>query len=435
MFQQARALADLALRRYDALITLYERHGPVFRLGTGRAGYVYLLGPDANRFVFGNQHLFRNREAFESLVPVNGETSLIVSDGEDHRRRRALVRPALHHRQIDRYVRTMAENADRVLDGWADGERVDVYAEFRAAIRRSTIEALFGRRLAADARLVGDGLQPMLEMIDRMPQALRAHRRLRTPAWRRAMAARRVADARVFAEIDRLRRGAADEDDHVLATLVHGRNEEGSGLGDVEVRDQAINLIAAGYDTTSAAMAWAVHALMTEDGVWERAAAEVAAAGPPTAEALRRMPYLDGVVHETLRLRPPGPVSARKVAADFEFAGHRVRAGSMVIYSPYVTHRLPEVWPEPLAFRPERWTDGPRPGPHEFVPFGGGPHRCIGSAMATTELTVMLARLLARATLRPDRRDPRPTGLTAMRPRGGLPATVTSLAPREPAAV
>ena len=105
-----------------------------------------------------------------------------------------------------------------------------------------------------------------------------------------------------------------------------------------------------------------------------------------------------------MRLYPPGVVSARKVIRDLWFNGHRIRAGRLLLFSPYVTHRLPELWPEPHQFRPERWDpDSPdyrEPGPHGFLPFSGGPHRCIGSAMATTELTVMFARLLARTSLR-----------------------------------
>ena len=149
----------------------------------------------------------------------------------------------------------------------------------------------------------------------------------------------------------------------------------------------------------------------------------------PGADDLKALTYLDGVVHETLRLYPPGVVSARKVIRDLWFDGHRIRAGRLRLFTPYVTHRLPELWPEPLQFRPERWDpDAPhrrKPAPHEFLPFSGGPDRCIGSAIATTEMTLMLARLLARTSLRLPAQRVRASGYAALRPRHGLTVELT----------
>lgn len=407
----------------ELLLAAYRRREPV----TGIGSYVYLLGPEANRFVFAHSELFRWCEAFEGLIPVDGSTSLIVSEGATHRRRRRLVQPALHHRQIEHYLEIMADNADAAVDGWRPGQRVDIYQQFRSVIRRSTIESLFGRRLAAESAFFGAQLQALLDLVDHLPQTVIWKRRLRTPQWRRAMTARSKVDARIAEEIARARVGATDADDHVLASLVHGRDDAGDGLSDEEVRDQVVTLIAAGFETTSAAAAWAVYAMLSTPGVWDRAAAdvhEVLGGRRPDRDDLARLTYLDGVVRETLRLYPPAVVSARKVATGFEFAGRKIRAGSMLLYSPYVTHRLPELWPEPLRFRPERWlatgAEYPKPGPHEYLPFSAGPHRCIGATLATTELTVMLARLLARSVLHLPEQRIRPTSFAAMRPKHGL---------------
>ncbi|WP_260192293.1 cytochrome P450 [Actinophytocola gossypii] len=411
----------------ELLRRLHRRRGPVVRAGFGPNRYAYLLGAEANRFVFANHDLFAMRPAFAGLVPVDGETSLIVSDGPDHRRRRRLVQPAMHHRQVGHYLEVMARSADEAIDRWRPGQVVDAYQVFRAAIRASTLRSLFGTRLAGETDFFGEHLQALLDLVDRLPDAVRAHRALRTPVWRRAMRARAIVDERIHEEIARVRSGDADDGDQVLAVLVRGRDD--GGLSDQEVRDQAVTLIAAGYETTSAAMAWAVRALLTHVAVRERAVDEVRSAeGPPDPD---RLPYLRAVVAETLRLYPPAVVSARHVVHGFEFAGVPVRAGSTLLYSPYVTHRDPDVYRDPLEFRPERWLpDAPgyrKMGPHEFVPFGGGPHRCIGSTMATTELTVMLARLLDRAELRLLPGRVRPTGFAAMRPRNGLPVEISSV--------
>lgn len=413
----------------DLLLRAHRWRGPVLRVAPRM---VYLLGPEANRFIFAHSDLFRWREAFAGLVPVDGETSLIVSDGADHARRRRLVQPAMHHRQVQQYVTTMAEQADRALDEWQPGNRIDAYQSFRAAIRRSTLSSLFGSELASDADFFGDELQELLDLVDRLPQSVAVHRWLRTPRWRRAMRARDRVDERIHTEIARVRAGQVTGDDHVLATLVHGRDGDGAGLSDQEVRDQVVTLIAAGYETTSAAMGWLVHALLTHPEVWHRARAEeraVLAGRTPEPADLKRLDYLSSVVQETLRLSPPAVISARMTAEQFTFAGETITPGTMVLHSAYVTQRLPEVWADPLAFRPERWdptrADHRKPSPAEFLPFGGGTHRCIGATMATTELTVMLARLLSRVAesgLELDLPGQRivATSFAAMRPKHGL---------------
>jgi len=401
--------------RFDLLLRTYRRRGPVFRLGP----YTYLLGPDANKFVITNPELFRWSEAFELLKPVVGDTSLIVSDGDDHKRRRRLVQPAFHHRHVNEYLTILAEDADRLIDGW--GPDVNLYHEFKRGFRRMNVRALFGSRIGERADSFGDQLQPMLELIDHMPFVVGTHRRLRTRTWQRAMAGKRATDAQILAEITRLRDTAAT-DGRILGTLV------ASDLSDTEIRDQTVGLIAAGFETTSAAMTWTVRALLTNEGTWDRAKAEVDEVlgdRAPTAEDLPKLTYLTGVVQESLRLWPPAPLSVRVPAEDFTFAGKRVKAGQQVLYSPYVTHRLDEVWPDADRFVPERWRTA-KPAPHEYLPFGGGPHRCVGATLATTELTVMLARLLARVRIELSPGRTIASGITTMRPRGGLPARVVT---------
>lgn len=404
------------------LLATAERRGPVFTGWLGRP-YAYLIGPAANEFVFAHDAHFRAREAMKALIPVDGPTSVVVSDGEDHTRRRALVRPGLHHRQVAGYVEVMARSAEAAIDGVAPGVTFDGYALFRAAIRRSTMRALFGERIAEQADRVGALLQPMLDLTAVLPDLVAVHERLRTPRWRRAMAARAEVDRFVHREISRLRTAEPDSEDQVLATLVHGRDGTGSGLTDQEVRDQVVTLIAAGYETTSAAMGWALYALGGDPGLLGRVRAEVrqvTAGAAPTVEHLPRMPLLSAVVTETLRLYPPAVVSARYVVEDLEFAGRRIRRGTTVLYSPYATHRDPAVYADPSSFDPGRWVDGGTRPRGEYVPFGGGAHRCLGSTMATTELTVMLATLLSRSSFALEPQRVRATGMASMRPVPGV---------------
>lgn len=398
----------------------------VVTLRMGRQRLVYLLGPEANALIFGHDEWFRVREAFAALEVVDGPTSVVLSDGDEHARRRGLIRPALAPRRIDGYLETMASSADEALDSVATGEPFDAYATFRGAIRRSTLRALFGPGPAARADELGELMQPLLDLADRLPQTLTWHRRLRSPAWRRGLAARDRLDVHLYAMIAREQSREVDLSDEepqtLLATLVHGRDGSGSGLSRQEVRDQAVTMIAAGYETTGSAMGWIIY-LLGQHPQWQararREVAEVLGTRAPGPVDLRRLPLLGAIVTEALRLYPPAMISARYVTTAFEHRGHQVRAGDLLIYSPYATHRAPAVYDRPEEFDPERW-DGVRRPPHEFLPFGGGLHRCLGSGMATTELTVMLARLLARGSFTLTAPPHTSRGYAAMRPHPGV---------------
>ena len=423
----------------EALLALYRRRGPVINSGLGRHGYTYLLGADANKFVFANADAFSWRETFENLAIVDGPTALIVSDGADHQRRRSVIAPGLRHREIQNYVQIMASTIDTVIDGWRPGQRLDIYREFRSAVRRSTAESLFGPRIAAHSDFLGAQLQPLLDLTHQLPQVMHMQRWAKTPAWRRAMTARARINDLIDAQIAEAR-SAPRPDDHMLTMLINGRGDEDYALSDNEIRDSVISLITAGYETTSGALAWATHALLTVPGAWHAAADEVrhvCGDRPPGADDLAALTYLNGVVHETLRLYPPGVISARRVMRDLRFDGHRIRAGRLLIFSAYVTHRIPEVWLDPTEFRPLRWDPGSpdyrKPAPHEFIPFSGGLHRCIGAVMATTEMTVMLARLVSRTRLRLPAQRIRAHNLAALSPRPGLTTEVVAVVDSAPA--
>lgn len=431
------AYRTLPYRPGEALLAAYRRRGPLVNAGIGRYGYTYLLGPEANKFVFANAEAFSWRETFENLAIVDGPTALIVSDGDDHRRRRSVVAPGLRHKQIQDYVHIMVANIDRLIDNWRPGQRLDLYQQFRSAVRRSTAESLFGQRLAVHSDFLGEQLQPLLDLTHQLPPLPQLQRRLNAPDWRRAMVARQRINGVIDAQIADAKT-APRPDDHLLTMLINGRGDEDYALNDDEIRDAIISLITAGYETTSGALAWAAYTLLTLPGAWDTAADEidrVLGGRAPTAQDLTALTYLNGVVQETLRLYSPGVISARKVMRDLSFDGHRIPAGRMLIFSAYVTHRIDEIWPHATEFRPQRWDTGDpdyrKPAPHEFIPFSGGLHRCIGAAMATTEMTVMLARLVARTKLGLPPQRIRPANLAALSPKPGLTVEIRDLLPAQ----
>lgn len=401
----------------ELLLSLRKRRGPVLRGRVGSGRYVYLLSAEANELVFAHDEWFSVREAMKGLIPVDGETSVVVSDGEDHARRRRLIRPALAPRSTEGYLAAMTESALEAMENLPSNVAVDAYPVFRQAIRRSTVRSLFGPILAEDADRLGEVLQPLLDLVDRLPQSVEIHRRLRTPVWRRAKTAREVLEAHIDRWIEESRsRGPGAFG--ILGLLVHGRDGDHSGLSHEEIRDQAITLIAAGYETTSAAMGWAVYCLARHQQWQERVLEEARSVvrNPSIAAQQDQVPALLAVISETLRLYPPATITARRVEQPFTVHGQRVEAGEMVVLSPYVVQRDEDLYPSARTFDPSRWIDAPAPRRGAYIPFGGGVHRCAGSHMATTELVVMISHLVASGPFRASGVAPRARAFAAMRP-------------------
>lgn len=419
---------------YTALTLLQQTYGPVAEVsaGFGRK-LVFLFGVEGNAFVLsdGKDH-FEFHRAFQTLAPVVGKTALIVSDGQVHATRRALVQPAFRPHRIDAYLPQMRAIFDDAIDSLKPGQELDLYPLIRQATRRAVIQALFSDSLAAGSDRVGDTIEPALEFVNLPPQQ-QIHARTPGSKYSRALKARRDTDRLVDQEIDRRLTTPAGSENDVLESLLEAKDESGDRLSRVEIRDQIVSLIAAGYDTTSAAMTWLVRCSLSEEGVWSRLVEELSALPDDyDAAQLNAALYLDGVVHETLRLNPPGVVAARYAVSDFEFGGYQIARKSLVFYSPLLTQRDPSVWPDPLAFDPTRWhpDDRPRwaPAPHTFVPFGEGKRRCIGFGLAILELKVFLTQLVRRTVLQPSfSDDPRPIGMATVRPAEGVPVRVESV--------
>jgi cytochrome P450 len=253
---------------------------------------------------------------------------------------------------------------------------------------------------------------------------------LKVNPYARVQRSNRAADELVLAEVARRRAAGVDPDARpdTLNALLAG--VEGETLTDTELLDQVRSLMAAGFDTTSGAASWLVVELGRNPEAFAAVRAEVDAVlgdRTPTTDDLRALPLTLGAVQEVLRLWPPGPAAPRLSIAPSELHGMEIPAGRMVLYSAYVTGRLPELWPDPERFDPTRWAAGaPEPKPYSFVPFGGGNRRCIGFALASLELQVMAVRLVQQVEWQLRRTTVRPTGIATLTPRGGVPIEVTA---------
>jgi cytochrome P450 len=410
------------------MLTLRERYGPVVDFGYGSSRAILVTGVEANEHVLSSHaDSFEWGEAMQALVAVDGPTPLVVSDGDDHKRRRRLVQPAFSIKRVDAHLGLVVAEVDRALEAWRPGARLDAADSLREAIRRIVVRALFGEQLGAEADRFGELLEPGLRYVQKMPQQRFEHD-LKVNPYARVQRSNRAADALVLEEVARRRAAGIDEDAHpdTLTALLAG--VDGETLTDEELVDQVRSLMAAGFDTTSGGAAWLVVELGRNPGALGAIRAEVDAVlgdRSPTIDDLRAMPLTLGAVQEVLRMWPPGPAAPRRSIAPSELHGMTIPAGRMVLYSAYVTGRLPELWPDPERFDPGRWAPGaPEPTPYSFVPFGGGYRRCVGFALATLELQVMAVRLAQRVEWRNRMTKVKPTGIATLTPKGGVPIEV-----------
>ena len=405
----------------------HATYGRAFSLAWFGFPIVFLIGPEGNRLILSEQpQKLLWSPARSSLIPLLGE-GLIVTDGAQHDRLRRLVLPVFQRQRMDGYLPIMWDYATRYAARWQPGQLIDADLAMRRLTLQIAGRTLFGVDLGReygelirafrDALVYSDTQWPFSMLRLDMPF---------TP-WGRFVRARAQLDRFVYSLIgERQADPALAERDDALSILLSARDADGSGLSPVQVRDQVIQLLAAGHETTAHGLAWTLYLLSQHPAALERVVEElreVLGDSAPTAESLARLTYLEQVVKEALRLYPPAWAGTRVAAEEIAFQGYRLPPGTFVAYSQWVSHRLPDVFPDPEAFRPERFDPAQSPPipPFAYVPFGGGARLCLGMTFALHEMKVVLSALLSRwlFSLEPGQHIvPRP--LVTLSPRYGI---------------
>lgn len=410
-----------------ALDACRAAHGDAFVFGFGPIRYHWFLGLEGMRFVLlGEADAFGNAGAYGFLQPIGGPTALIATDDPEHLRRRRSVQPAFHPRQVDDWAEAAAARFERfVAERVADGGG-PLLPALRPVVLEVVLDVLLGPsarhrhpRLAEDvATMMAFANQPLLAQTIKLPVP---------PApWAGFVAARRRADAAIRADIRARRarpaaaRGGALGDGGVLELLLALDDDPAARLSEDELRDQALSLVSAGFDTTTAAIAW-LALLLTRDDLRHPVADELADAAPAAAV---RAPLAGALLNESLRLYPPAPAILRRVRRDVTWRGHPLAVGAGVGLSLWHLHRDPGLWREPARVAPQRWLDrngawGAPRDPLAYLPFGHGGRYCIGAGLARTlTLTFAWAALRNARWSTPDT-DVRPVGMTLV-PADGL---------------
>jgi len=386
-----RALRALLQQRniLAALRVFHEELGDVFGLSLGAFKPVFMVGPEACRYVLvtGRHDLLWRPEG--DPVTQLLRHGLLVEDGESHDGLRRQLNPSLHRKRLGGYVEAMWRNTDRVTAKWSPDRPVDMLVEMRRVALLIVTETLFKVDLGADVERLFPAILTTLRYIS--PGLWTVWPGIPRPGFRRAL---RTVDDFLYHIIAARRESATDSDDDMLGLLVNT-----PGMSDDLIRDQLLTILIAGHDTSTALLAWALYLLGKHPEVMQRVQAEVDAAlgdAVPTLERVVELTYLEQVIDETMRLYPPIHIGNRIAARDLHFEGYRIPAGTRVVYSIYLTHRHKAHWPDPERFDPERFGPqaGQKPAPYAYLPFGGGPRNCIGAAFAQVEGKVVLSRIV-----------------------------------------
>lgn len=423
--------------RLGHLQGLVKQYGEVCRFRMGFWDIYLLTHPDHVRQVLVNDHASVTKSKVIKASQTLLGKGLLTSEGPFHRRQRRLMAPAFHRQRIAGYAETMVRHAAALADTWQDGQAIDMHVEMNRVTLAIIGETMFGARTEAAARVVSGALEISFGMLNRLTSPwhfliglLQVRENLRF------FRARHQLNRIVYGFIAQRHRENVQRDD-VLQMLLEARDIEGDGGGmsDRQIRDEVLIIFLAGHETTANALGWTWYLLAKHDAVASRLHDEldrVLGGRLPTLEDVPNLVYTRCVIEESIRLYPPAYVIDRATGSDLAIGGYRIRRGTTIFLSPYLTHRDPRWYPDPERFDPDRWTPEAKAARPKFAyfPFGAGPRVCIGEQFAWTEAILVLATLAQRWRARMASSEavvPHP--LIVLRPKTGIPMRVTRRLP------
>lgn len=412
--------------RIENLQELHDEHGDFVLSRLGRTRIYFVANPEAIQECLVSRHKdFQKSRSYFALKLVMGN-GLVTSEGDFHLRQRRMIQPAFHRDRIREYGKAMIEFAARARDEYEDGQTYDINRSMMRVTLYIVAKALFNSDVTADAKRIGKALDTLMHMdavflnpmgpiIAKLPLPINRLRK------------KMVADIdeviyRMIAE----RRASGDQGDLMSMLLAARDEDDGTGMTDLQLRDEAVTLFLAGHETTANALTWTWMLLAQHPEIEAKFHEEldrVLGGRPPTPDDYAQLTYTRQVLAESMRLYPPVWAFARQAVADTTLGGYPIPAGSQVIISSHVVHHNPKLFPDPKRFDPERFSEANSAGRHKFAyfPFGGGRRLCIGEGFAWMEGVLVLATIGQRWKFRlPEDfhlvRDPHIT----LRPLGGL---------------
>lgn len=364
---------------------------------------------------------------------------LLTSEGELWRRQRYLTQPAFHRRNIGRYADVMVRHTESTMAGWKAGESHDLYRDLTRLALEIVTRVLFDVDIDGHLDRVVAATNAGQLRSSRGIAPMYALRYLPTPRNLRYLWTIRRLDEVIY-QIIRQRRASGRSGGDLLSMLLQARDEQGTAMSDRQLRDEVVTLIFTGSETVALTLSYVGYLLAQNPEAQARLADELdeqLQGRVPSLDDLPRLTYTDKVIKEALRLYPPVWAFLREAVRVVELGGYTLPAGTTFVLSPWISHRDPRFYDQPLEFRPERWTAEFEKQLPKFAyfPFGGGQRTCIGAAFAKMETALLLATMVQRLRV-----SPVPCfklallpGIT-LQPRGGIRVALDERAQRSSAA-
>jgi cytochrome P450 len=361
-----------------------------------------LFRADAQSFVIGQANYI--------LQPLLGDQSVILLDGDRHQRQRQLLMPPFHGERMRAYGQVIQTITQHISQSWKSGDRISVRATMQDISLQVILQAVFGFTPGtrdgnpANLTTIQDTVRHLLDLTGSpLSSSLLFFRWLQHDwgawsPWGSFLRQKATFDRAIYAEIHHRHAHPDDNRQDILAMLMAARDEDGNAMTEVELRDELVTLLVAGHETTASALSWALYLLHCHPESYRQLRQELDTVpwdNPDEAIAtVLRLPYLDAVCSETLRLYPIAPIAfPRKLKETMAFGGYDLPPDTFLVACIYLAHRNPKIYPQPEQFQPERFLNR-QFSPYEFLPFGGGNRRCIGMAFALFEMKLVLATLL-----------------------------------------
>lgn len=388
-----------------------------------QAGTFFGFGPKCNRQILNQPEIFESRKARGPKIEAFDRLSnhVLFMNGHRHGEKRRLLMPAFTKEHLEVYHNDMVALTEEMLSGWQSGQRIDLLDELFQLAMKIAARTLFGLDATEHSWKLALRIRNMINSMV-SPAAIIPIDLPGSP-YRKFRKNIEEIEKGIRFEIERKRSSGVEGNDF-LSMMIRARDEEAGRLSDEELVGQAFLMFFVGHDTTASALTWTFYLLAQHPSSSAALADEVAEhlkGGPPTYPQIFSLPVLDQTVKESLRVLCPTVMFPRLATRDTELGGYEIPAGSEVIYSPYMTHHDPECFSDPKKFIPGRWT-GLSPSQYEYLPFGAGSHRCIGSSFGAMQLRLITALVSQRFRLQliPGTRIDAQV-VAAMAPKGGLP--------------
>jgi unspecific monooxygenase len=387
---------ETCAKRYGDLFTV--RLGPVF------APQVFISNPQAIQEIFSTapKQLESGEEA-GIKSPLLGRQSMLALVGERHRRHRKLLMPPFHGERMRAYGQLVRDITEQVTSRWTIGEFFSVRSSMQAISFEVILKAVFGleegSRYEKLQELLTARLNPKRPLLEALILFFPVLRRDLGPwsPWGKFKHQLKQIDELIYAEIQERREQPDPSRTDILSLMMAARDEAGEPMTDVELRDELMTLLVAGHETTATSLAWALYWIHHLPPVREKLLQELDALGEnPDPSAIVRLPYLNAVCQETLRIYPVAMLALNRVVkSPLQIAGYQFEPGTLLIPCIYLTHHREDLYPQAKQFKPERFLER-QFAPYEFLPFGGGNRACIGMAFAQFEMKLVLATVLSR---------------------------------------